>query len=46
MVMSQTLDRFFNAIFIFCEAVGKARAAAELSRMGKYEEAKRIVSSD
>ncbi len=44
--MTSTLDRFFAGIFIFFEAIGKARAAAELSRLGKYEEAKRIVSGD
>ncbi len=44
--MMTLAHRFFNGLFIFFEAMGRARAAAELSRHGKYEEAKRIVSKD
>lgn len=44
--MKTLTHRFFSGLFFFFEAMGKARAAAELSRMGKYEEAKRIVSRD
>ncbi len=44
------MSTFFNSItstiFLFFEALGRARAAAELSRMGKYEEARRLVSRD
>jgi|TARA_B110000503_G_C6931372_1_gene322962 hypothetical protein len=36
----------FNAIIEFFEAIGKARAAATLARMGHYELAKKVMSSD
>lgn len=40
------VHRFFYGLWMFFEALGTARAAAELSRHGKYEEAKRIISRD
>jgi hypothetical protein len=46
MVMMLAMNRLFSGFFLFFEALGKARAAAELSRLGKYDEAKRIVSGD
>ena len=36
----------FNAIIEFFEAIGKARAAATLTRMGHHELAKKVMSSD
>ena len=36
----------FNAIIEFFEAIGKARAASVLSRMGHLELAKKVMSAD
>ena len=36
----------FNAIVKFFEAIGKARAASVLNRMGHYELAKKVMLPD
>ena len=36
---------FWNYLMVFAESLGKARAAATLSRMGKYEEARKLMQS-
>ena len=36
----------FNTIIEFFEALGKARAAAVLTRMGHHELAKKVMSSE
>lgn len=35
--------KFWNYLVGIAESLGKARAAATLSRMGKYEEARRLM---
>ena len=37
------LSGFWSGLWSIGEAHGRARAAAELSRMGMYEEAKRLM---
>jgi len=36
------MKSILNTIYSFLEAMGKARAAAELSRSGKYKEAQAL----
>jgi len=38
------LDNFFKSVDRFFMTVGYAKAAAELSRMGKHEEAKHLLA--
>jgi len=38
--------KFWNYLMAWAESFGRARAAAELSRSGRYEEAKRLVARD
>ena len=38
------LDNIFKSIDRFFRTVGYAKAAAELSRMGKHEEAKQLLA--
>ncbi len=35
--------KFWNYLIDLAESLGKARAAATLSRMGRYEEARRLM---
>ena len=50
LVMNYTVNPFWNAlksfgrgVWNFGESMGKARAAAELARLGYHEEAKRLM---
>ena len=38
--------KFWNYLMYFAESFGKARAAATLTRLGKYEEAKALMLMD
>ena len=40
------LERAFDNFIDFFERIGRARAAAELTRLGYYEEAKRLMLED
>jgi hypothetical protein len=40
------MKEVWESILVFLESVGKARAASELVRAGKYEEAKRLMEAD
>jgi hypothetical protein len=40
------LERAFDNFIDFFERIGRARAAAELTRQGYYEEAKRLMLED
>lgn len=40
------MKTIFNYFISFCESIGKAKAASVLARMGKYDEAKKIMVSD
>jgi hypothetical protein len=40
------MKNLWESILVFLESVGKARAASELVRAGKYEEAKRLMEAD
>jgi hypothetical protein len=40
--MKSILDRFLS----YCDMLGKVRAAGVLARMGRYEEAKRIMINE
>lgn len=37
------MKKLIDAFMIWAEALGKARAAATLTRMGKYDEAKKLM---
>jgi hypothetical protein len=39
------MKNFFEILFNFFEAVGTAKAAAELSKQGRYDEALALMSS-
>jgi hypothetical protein len=43
--METHMKNFFEILFNFFEAVGTAKAAAELSRQGRFDEAKALMSS-
>ena len=38
------MKKIWKSIYCAFESMGRARAAAELSRAGKYEMAKRLIS--
>jgi hypothetical protein len=40
------MKRFFNAVYEVLESMGRAKAAAHLSRQGKHEEAKAILLAE
>jgi len=40
------MKTFFKSLLSILESIEKAREATELSRQGKYEEAKRLFSED
>ena len=40
------MKTFWETILAFLESVGRARAANELVRAGKYEEARRLFEKD
>jgi hypothetical protein len=40
------MKNLWESLLVFLESVGKARAASELVRAGKYEEAKRLMEAD
>jgi len=40
------MKNFINNFFAFCESFGKARAAAHLSRMGRFDLAKEVMLRD
>jgi hypothetical protein len=40
------MKRFFNAVYEVLESMGRAKAAAHLSRQGKHEEAKAVLLAD
>jgi hypothetical protein len=40
------MKRFFNAVYEVLESMGRAKAAAHLSRQGKHEEAKALLLAD
>jgi hypothetical protein len=41
----ESVNKMFAKMITTCEAVGTARAAAELSRQGFHEEAKNLILS-
>lgn len=40
------MKNFLRSLYDFFESVGRARAANELVRAGKYEEARRLFEKD
>ena len=40
------MKNLWESFMMFLESVGRARAAAELARLGRYEEARRIYEQD
>ncbi len=40
------MKRFMNAIYLALESVGRAKAAAYLSRQGRHEEAKALLLAE
>jgi hypothetical protein len=40
------MKQFFNAVYEVLESMGRAKAAAHLSRQGKHEEAKAVLLAD
>lgn len=38
------MTKFINSLYSFFESVGRARAAAELARQGKTQEANRLIN--
>jgi hypothetical protein len=40
------MKRFFNAVYQILESIGRAKAAAHLSRQGLHEQAKAIMLAD
>jgi hypothetical protein len=38
------MNKFLNWLYEVCESIGRARAAAELARHGKVEEANRLIN--
>jgi hypothetical protein len=40
------MKKIFNAIYEILESVGRAKAAAHLSRQGQYAEAKALLLAD
>ena len=40
------MKSFFNTIYEILESMGRAKAAAHLSRQGKHEEAKAILLAE
>jgi hypothetical protein len=37
------MKQFFNALYEVLESLGRAKAAAHLSRQGRHEEAKKLM---
>jgi hypothetical protein len=40
------MKTLINKFLSYCDILGKVRAAGVLARMGKYEEAKRIMTNE
>jgi hypothetical protein len=40
------MKNLWESILMFLESMGRARAAAELTRLGKYDEARRLFDKD
>jgi hypothetical protein len=40
------MKEIWHSFIMFLESVGRARAASELARLGRYEEARRIYEKD
>ena len=40
------MKTLWESFILFLESIGRARAAAELARVGRYEEARRIYEED
>ena len=40
------MKKAFNAVYFVLEIIGKAKAAAYLSRQGRHEEAKALLLAD
>jgi hypothetical protein len=40
------MKTIWESFLMFLESIGRAKAAAELTRMGRYEEARRLFEKD
>jgi hypothetical protein len=45
-VEQNRMKEIWESFLLFLESIGRARAAAELSRLGRYEEARRLFEKD
>lgn len=40
------MKQIWESILLFIESLGKAQAASELAKMGRYEEARKLYEDD